>query len=454
MKKHKTTGRTKHELIFAAIYFTAIFLLYILSIFIIKDYLRFLFLIPLGVVFYFLRLIILLPLSKKKRSIKNKAIRFCICTTACTAITVLSFMLRDMYMYRLPLYPYTISYAFADNKSDNTPSIVHDEDGRFIITMNKDEFKILQLTDLHIGGTLSTYKQDFQAFASMYRAIKAADPDLIIITGDLVYPIPLWSLTLDNRTPLIAICDFMSLINIPWAFVYGNHETEQFAACSANELNESLTAYTFDRGGKLLFSQIQPDIDGRYNNLIEIRNSDGTLNQALFLLDSNDYFPQTQGSYDCIHSNQIEWYRQTVLELNKRENKIVSSMLFFHIPIPEYEMAFTAMDEEADNAEYLFGMLRESCSCPDTNSGLFDMALELKSTKAMFCGHDHRNDIGIRYCGIDLVYGKSIDYLAYPGIDKMCVQRGGTIITLLPDSEYRYSLYTDFDESVDICIVD
>jgi len=42
------------------------------------------------------------------------------------------------------------------------------------------------------------------------------------------------------------------------------------------------------------------------------------------------------------------------------------------------------------------------------------------------------------------VYGKSIDYLAYPGIDKLFEQRGGTMVTLKSDSKYEYTLITGY----------
>lgn len=45
--------------------------------------------------------------------------------------------------------------------------------------------------------------------------------------------------------------------------------------------------------------------------------------------------------------------------------------------------------------------------------------------------------MGIKYKGGDLVYSKSIDYYAYPGIAKQHAQRGATLIRLFPDGSYR-----------------
>ena len=43
----------------------------------------------------------------------------------------------------------------------------------------------------------------------------------------------------------------------------------------------------------------------------------------------------------------------------------------------------------------------------------------------------------MEYQGIRLTYGMSIDYPAMPGIAKDTAQRGGTLITLYPNSEFE-----------------
>lgn len=279
--------KSRREWLSALIWLISALALYAVSGFILKDWIRYLFVLPLALIFYLLRPAILLPLSRKKRRWQNRFVRWMIYLLLCAALLTALILGRDS--YGLPLYPYlTVNTPSFDPQ--NIASIEHGADGRFIIHTKNDTLKILQLTDLHIGGTLSTYKQDWAAFESIYfQVIQEARPDLIIITGDLVYPIPLQSLSTDNRTPLIYLCDFMEKIGIPWAFVYGNHETELLAEFNSDELSEALTAYTFDYGGHLLFSRIQPDIYGRYNNLIEVRNADGSLSETPFLLDSNDY---------------------------------------------------------------------------------------------------------------------------------------------------------------------
>ncbi len=137
-----------------------------------------------------------------------------------------------------------------------------------------------------------------------------------------------------------------------------------------------------------IMSLMRSSVTGRNNQMIELRNSDGTLNQALFLMDSNDYVAGLN-DYDYIHDDEVEWYKSQIVCCSKYPSK------------------------------------------------LFDTAKELGSTKAMFCGHDHYNNMSLEYEGIRLTYGMSIDYLAMPGIDKDTDQRGGTLITCHKDSIYN-----------------
>lgn len=66
---------------------------------------------------------------------------------------------------------------------------------------------------------------------------------------------------------------------------------------------------------------------------------------------------------------------------------------------------------------------------------MFETMLELGSTKATFCGHDHINNAILEYKGINLVYGMSIDYLAYTDLNDKGAQRGCTVIELGADGD-------------------
>jgi hypothetical protein len=106
-----------------------------------------------------------------------------------------------------------------------------------------------------------------------------------------------------------------------------------------------------------------------------------------------------------------------------------------HIPFQEFHDAAQAYYGGKDDVEYLFGMNRELVSCHDRDSGFFDLIVKKKSTDAVFVGHDHLNNAGFSYRGVDLVYSKSIDYIAYPRIAEMTDQRGATLV-IVKDGDY------------------
>jgi hypothetical protein len=136
----------------------------------------------------------------------------------------------------------------------------------------------------------------------------------------------------------------------------------------------------------------------------------------------------------------VDWYAREVERLNAEEGRTVSSMAFFHIPLQQYRTAYELHEQGSDEVTYFFGengekMIDKVC-CSDYPSSLFDRMVELGSTKAVFCGHDHYNNMSLEYRGIRLTYGMSIDYLAMPGIEKDTAQRGAELITLHPDGSF------------------
>ena len=161
--------------------------------------------------------------------------------------------------------------------------------------------------------------------------------------------------------------------------------------------------------------------------------------------------PVINATYDNIHDNQIEWYKETVNELNERNEAVfatlnaakateyaslypcVKTSLFFHIPLEEYAIAWNELtSEDHENpgeGKLYYGTQGEKVCCSETEDGMFEAALETGSTDSMFCGHDHVNTYSVDYKGVRLTYGMSIDYVAYIGISKKGAQRGCTMIT-------------------------
>lgn len=393
-----------------------------------------------GILFGLLILIYNLTLRKKitfKNIVVNKP-RIAVFTAVVLALSGFVYIQRDTW--------YTQSYINAVPVVEhNTHKIDYDETtGKYTITKSTNDFKILHLTDIHIGGSLYSYTKDIKALNACFAEIEHTHPDLVVVTGDMCFPMGIMSLSLNNSAPVQQFAAFMRNTGIPWAFTYGNHDTETMSTLDKTELNDVYKSLSYKTSGNLLYPYVQPDIMGRNNQLIEIRNEDGSLNTGLFMIDSNAYTGEGLNVYDYIHDDQVDWYAEEVKKMNEEAGHTVNSMVFFHIPLQEYKTATKLYLDGSDEVKYYFGenpgdhggITNDLVCCSNYPSKLFDTAVGLGSTTGMFCGHDHYNNASIEYKGIRLTYGMSIDYLAMPGISKETKQRGAELITIHDDSTW------------------
>ncbi len=323
-----------------------------------------------------------------------------------------------------------------------------DENG-YTVFITDEDFKILQLTDIHLGGGFLSYYKDKKALNATAAMVTAEKPDLVIITGDMAYPTP-QAMTLNNKNGAKLIINLMEKLGVYWTVVLGNHDAEAYSYYSREKVGDF---YEDSNLKYCLFEKGIDTIDGVGNYVINIKNSKGAITQSLFMLDSHSYTDKDYFGifwrYDNIKQNQIDWYSDSVETMTKMNDKVkgldianksyVSSLCFIHIPLGEYLDAYTEyMDndfKDTDNVKYIDGKIGEGgrlIYCGINDDEFFE---SLKGTKAVFCGHDHLNNISLRYKNVLLNYGMSIDYLAYIGISKKGEQRGCTVITSKPSSE-------------------
>lgn len=358
--------------------------------------------------------------------------------------------------------------------------------GSWCFTADRD-FKVVQLTDVHLGGGFMSLEKDSSAIQAVASMLTAEKPDLVIVTGDIAYPVPFQAGTFNNKTGAKLFANLMETLGVYWTLGFGNHDTEAYSYFTREDIAAFYTSGAFPH---CLFQAGPEEIDGCGNQILKVKNSDGVTTQAFIVLDSHSYtdgdFLGVRWFYDNLHANQIEWYKDQIQKLNA-ENKLVidlipdaarrealkpleevKSLLFFHIPLTEYRDAWNEFADngyqDTENVQYITGVVGESGKCIYSgvhDDDMFETIQELGSTKAVFCGHDHYNNFSVRYKGIELVYGNSVDYLAYFGINKKGSQRGCTVITTTPEGDYRvdkYNLYTsgrydypaDFAKNIDM----
>ena len=350
------------------------------------------------------------------------------------------------------------SYNKVEFENQLTPQ--KDENGNWYFTTDGD-FRVMHLTDIHIGGGFMSKTVDEKALNAIAAMVTKEKPDLVIATGDIAFPVPYRAGTFNNYSGAKAFANLMESLGVYWDVTFGNHDAEAYSYFDRKTVAE---LYENNEYKYCLFKSGPEDVDGYGNHTVEIKNSKGLITQAIILIDSQAYVNDSiiesiKGTYDNIHSNQVEWYESEINRMNA-ENKMidknadtVKSLAFFHIPLVEMDDAWNEFRENGykntENFKYIEGLIgeqgRQVC-CGYGEDDLFEKMLELGSTKAMFNGHDHVNNTTFEYKGILFSYGYSVDYFAYSGIDKLGSQRGCTMITSKPDSTFtidKYNFYSD-----------
>ena len=337
------------------------------------------------------------------------------------------------------------SFETVQYESQLTP--VKDQNGNWTFTTDKD-FKVMQLTDIHIGGGWMSLGKDAKALNAVAAMIIAEKPDLVVVTGDIAYPVPFQAGTFNNLSGAKIFATLMEKLGVYWTVTLGNHDSEIYSYYN----REKISNFYANSGFKYCLYQPGPeDVDGYGNHVINVKNSAGKITQSIFMLDSQAYTKDDplgfRWLYDNVHENQVKWYEQTVKQINTDNGEPVKSIMFMHIPMTELKDAwFEYADngyKDTENVKLLYGVAGEKDDivyCGVGEDRLFETMLELDSTKGVFFGHDHKNNFAAKYKGIQLSYSYSVDYLAYIGISKEGAQRGCTIINIKPDGTFTSKL--------------
>ena len=196
----------------------------------------------------------------------------------------------------------------------------------YILEMNyKSDFRILQLTDIHLSDKDDKETQ-FKFMDLLYQ--DANNPDLVVVTGDLF--------TFAGKDTAKSLLKYFDSKKIPWTVCFGNHDEQCYV--SVDWLTETLSKY----GSYCMFKDLQDDkVNGNCNFVINLKDG-GKVHDQLFIMDSNRYnFNFSQLGYDCFKEDQINWYSDIVEYTKKQnDNAVVNSLMFYHIPLPEINAAW------------------------------------------------------------------------------------------------------------------
>ena len=416
------------------------------------------------------------PEEKKKRRKRDLIIAgsvlgliavFC---SVCAIVSYVGYTGNFDYIATVEAVEYDSPFTFIEAEDSDTGYY------EFVASSPDDEFRILHLTDIHLGAGPFSAQKDRWALDAVRTVVQRVKPDLVIVTGDLGFPVPYASGTLNNKREIDMFGTLMEELDVYWTVCFGNHDTEIYSLYNREEISDYFEEMdASDEWDKFLYREGPEDIAGYGNDIILVRHPDSEdvqivdtesyaenventhLTQAMVMFDSHSY---TDGDYfgiawkyDNIHGDQIDWYAEEMDRLAEHnDGAVVKSLLFFHIPLREYGKYWEEYKnnghQNTENVTYVFGKAGESGekSFPGVDEDLvFETAAE-KGGQGIFCGHDHYNTYAIdvktrNSAGEDVVirleYGMSIDYIAYAGISKNIEQRGGTEIKISPDGSFQ-----------------
>lgn len=298
-------------------------------------------------------------------------------------------------------------------------------------------YRILMMSDAHHKPA-----QGARTVRAMETLIDATKPDLVLLNGDNVAGFTCKEMFEQQLAELVSP---MEKRRIPWAHVFGNHD--QTPEVSKKEQEAVYESYPW------CVSKAGPEeLPGSGNYFLPILNEKDEPVFGVWGIDSQqDFKTQTvpldypgdlywdvlmpspivsYSDYDFIRFEQVMWYWNTSVELERLCGRKIPSLMMFHIPLIE----FHAMLRNAGRTQ-LRGEYNERVSASEINSGIFAAAFQRGDVKAMFAGHDHINTFDGVYAGIHMGFDGSIGYDAYgtrendPGHDRERL-RGGRLFDI------------------------
>ena len=318
----------------------------------------------------------------------------------------------------------------------------------FAINAKKGEkFTVLQITDMQIidasqrryperlsAGELEIYKTeltDKNCYSHIRDLVEKAKPDLIIITGDIVY-----GSFDDSGRILDEFIAFMESLGVPWAPVYGNHDNESYIG-----VVEQCRRYS--AAPNCLFAR--GSVTGNCNYTVGLYD-EGELFRVLYMVDSNGCGGTDQPAVrreKGFGEDQVAWLRDTADALRRETGKAVPGFFCCHIPTGDVVDAFLAggyhTEEDFDTlGDFEIGVDRPvhtegDCGFKSERANYNNCTERMAEhfhymgVDGVFVGHHHKINTSVYYDGIRYTFGVKT------GIYDYHIQLGGTCITIPED---------------------
>ena len=262
-----------------------------------------------------------------------------------------------------------------------------------------DDFKVLQLADLHLGIETDVAHQ----LDIVKNTIRTEEPDLIILTGDnFMYSTKgvVKALISTLNEECRALTEKRDGRLTKFTMTFGNHDNQ--GDYSRYYINEVMLSYATDDGNEIADGKYAAFVDYEDDNLFGLTNfyvdlvddiaadrNTVDVKYRIHIIDSNTYhFSGPDYDYDVMHDEQLE--HAVNIYNNATADKDYIGMAFFHIPFPEYQEAFEQYKTADDPTLIGQGEFREDALYGYYNNGSY-FTLRSANIISYFCGHDHIN---------------------------------------------------------------
>ena len=239
-----------------------------------------------------------------------------------------------------------------------------------------------------------------RCFKYLRQVINRTQPDLILITGDVIY-----GQFDDSGEALKELVKFLDGFGIPWAPVYGNHDNEShIGVLWQNELLENAEHCLFKAG----------EVTGNGNYTVGIRQN-GKLTRVFFMMDSNGC--NNPGKNSVLHimpggqgflEDQVEWFVNQGNAI-KTAHPETNFTFVFHIPFKTFREAMaTATSRDMGmtaTGNGSFGLKPGGGGDWDRDGAIYNKMKEL-GTDSILVGHIHGISASVVYDGIRFQYGQ------------------------------------------------
>ena len=305
-------------------------------------------------------------------------------------------------------------------------------------------FRILMMSDLHYAPD-----RDERTIRLMEMLLDSQKPDFVMLAGDNTTG----KATKEEFLPLLSdIAAPMETRRIPWAHVFGNHDISPDVSKEYQQAEYEKYAYCLSKTG-------DSSLPGVGNYFLPVCGQDGEPLFGIWALDSHQDFETPSvpadftdnvywnllmpsrlhagSDWEFVRYEQIQWYWNSSVAIEKKLKRKLPSLMFLHIPLPEFNALLRNANRTGTVGEY-----NEPVSSSELNSGLFAAALQRGDVKGIFAGHDHNNTFDGTYCGIRMGYDGSAGYHAYgmgkydPSGDRERL-RGGRIFDLRAEDPWK-----------------